>query len=326
MFIAGGIELTGFEMVAYEAILIAGPTASGKTALAARLAGALSGSIINADSMQVYEGLEILAAAPSAEEMAGIPHRLFGIIGPGEPFSVGRWHDLARREIESVWQRRRLPIIVGGTGLYFKVLLEGLALIPEIPEEIRRNLRQRLDEGGPGALHLELSVADPEMAERLEPGDSQRICRALEVWHATGRSLRAWQREKGPGALSEADEKGNVLKLTMDMEREPLYARINYRFRAMLEAGALDEVRALKKRALPPEMPAMKALGVPPLLEYLSGGITIEEAAERAKTQTRQYAKRQLTWFRNQFPDWIRIDAAGQDPMADVLKRFESAE
>ena len=294
-----------------RAVLIAGPTASGKSALALALAERHRGVVINADSMQVYRDLAILTARPEPDETARVPHRLYGILDAADACSAGRWHDLARAEIDTAWQTGRLPVLVGGTGLYFRTLLHGLAPVPAIPPAIRVRIRERLAAEGAGALHRELAERDPAMAARLRPTDSQRIVRALEVVEATGRSLAAYQENTEPGALEAADREGRVLKVVLELPRDRLYRRIDARFESMVRQGALDEVRRLVARGLDPGLPAMKALGVAPLARHLAGEIDREEAVRLGQQESRRYAKRQTTWFRTQAGDWPRL--AGED-------------
>jgi tRNA dimethylallyltransferase len=283
-----------------NAILIAGPTASGKPALALALAETFGGIIINADSMQVYGDLRIITARPTAEEEACVPHRLYGHVDAAENYSVGRWIVDACAILDEARALGRVPIIVGGTGLYFKVLTNGLAAVPTIPADIRNALRERLTREGAAALHAELVRRDPTSAARIKPGDRSRIVRALEVILATGRSLVDWHRDGMPPILDPA----MALKLFLVPDRDELKRRIDARFDAMLAAGALNEVRALDARKLDPLLPAMKAHGVPWLRRHLAGEISLAEAAAGGKTDTRSYAKRQLTWFRNQMPGW----------------------
>ena len=283
-----------------SAILIAGPTASGKSALALRLAEKLGGVVINADSMQVYRDLRIVTARPSPEEEARAPHRLYGHVDAAENYSVGRWiRDVAAILAETA-ALGRMPIVVGGTGLYFKALTGGLAAVPPVPAAIRTRVRGRLQSEGVAPLYAELLERDPATAHRLMPNDRSRIARALEVMEATGRSLSDWHRE---GMAAPVDPR-TVAKIFLTCERKELVARIETRFAAMLAAGALDEVRALEQRKLDPLLPAMKAHGVPWLIRHLNGEISLDEAAAGAVMDTRRYAKRQLTWFRNQMKDW----------------------
>jgi tRNA dimethylallyltransferase len=283
-----------------SAVLIAGPTASGKSALALTVAEHHRGVVINADSMQVYRDLRIITARPSREDEARAPHRLYGHIDAAENYSVGRWCQDVKAELHAARTASLLPILVGGTGLYFKALTQGLSAVPSTPSEIRAAVRARCDAIGSEALHAELARRDPAMAARLKPGDRMRICRALEVVEATGRSLADWHRDGMP-AILDADQ---VLKDFLDVDRAELGRRIDARFDAMLVAGALDEVRALAARGLDPMLPAMKAHGVPWLRRHLAGEISLEAAAEGGKQDTRRYTKRQVTWFRHQMPGW----------------------
>jgi tRNA dimethylallyltransferase len=282
------------------AILIAGPTASGKSALALRLAEKLNGTIVNADSMQVYRDLRILTARPTAEDERGVPHRLFGHVDAAENYSVGRWCRDVGAVLGELADARRVAILVGGTGLYFKALTTGLAAVPPIPPEIRENVRARLQSEGVAALHTELARIDPATGLRLMPNDRARIARALEVMLATGRSLSDWHREGLPPLI----DASRVAKVFITCERAELVRRIETRFAGMLQAGAFEEVRRLAARQLDPLLPAMKAHGVPWLMRHLSGEITLASATGGAVMDTRRYAKRQLTWFRNQMNDW----------------------
>jgi len=283
-----------------RAVLIAGPTASGKSALALALAEALGGTIINADSMQVYRDLRIVTARPTAQEEARVPHLLYGHVDAAENYSVGRWCVDASAALAAVERAGRLPVVVGGTGLYFKALTRGLAAVPPIPPQIRAAVRERLERKGIAALYAELGERDAATARRLMPRDRARVTRALEVMLATGRSLTDWHAEGMKPAL----DAQAAVKLFLDVERAELYRRIDGRFDAMLGSGALDEVRALASRGLDPALPAMKAHGVPWLIRHLSGEIDLVAAVEGAKRDTRRYSKRQGTWFRHQLPDW----------------------
>lgn len=289
------------------AILIAGPTASGKSVLAARLAADLGGVVINADSMQVYRDLAIITARPSEEEMQGSPHALYGVLEGAKSCSAADWSILAMQEAESAWQKDLIPIFVGGTGLYLKFLIDGVADIPDIPAEIRQAVRDELATKGAAVGHARLVTLDPVTAARLSPNDSQRIARALEVVQATGKPLSDWQKNNKEGPLQALDEAGLVYKIVIDIEREALYARCDMRFDQMLEAGALTEVETLLEKDLDKALPVMKSLGVPQLAEYLQGKSSLEDAADLAKMQTRRFAKRQTTWFNNQFNTWDRV-------------------
>jgi len=285
---------------ANQAVFIAGPTASGKSDLALELARRIDGVIINADSMQVYRDLRIITARPAPEEEAQVMHRLYGHVDAAENYSVGRWCRDAEEAFNSAASQGRVPIFVGGTGLYFKALTTGLAAVPPIPADISAEIRSRLQrEGGP-ALHAELMRLDPATAQRVTANDRSRISRALEVVRATGRALSDWHREGLPPIL----DSSRAAKIFLICERKELVRRIETRFAAMLKAGALEEVRRLAARDLDSSLPAMKAHGVPWLIRHLRGDIAIEEAAAGAVMDTRRYAKRQLTWFRNQMKDW----------------------
>jgi tRNA dimethylallyltransferase len=291
-----------------SAVLIAGPTASGKSALALGLARQHGGVVINTDSMQVYRDLRVLTARPTREDEALAPHRLYGGVDAAVNFSVGAWVTDAARVLTEARLRGQLPIFVGGSGLYFKALTRGLSAVPPIPAEVRENVRARLERDGVEALHAELMTRDPLSAERLKPRDRTRIARALEVVEATGRSLPDWHRDGLPPLLSPEQ----VTALFLAPERDELYGRIDARFDAMLKAGALDEVAALASRKLDPLLPAMKAHGVPALIRHLAGELSLEEAATIGRADTRHYAKRQFTWFRHQLPEfaWVKPDEA----------------
>ena len=287
-------------MTSNTAVLIAGPTASGKSALALRLAERLGGTIVNADSMQVYRDLRIITARPSPEEEARAPHRLYGHVDAAINYSTGQWLRDVAGVLDELRAQGRRPILVGGTGLYFKALTVGLAAVPPIPSEIRTEVRRRIAQQGAPALHSELSKLDSLTASRITANDRSRIARALEVALATGRPLSDWHREGLPPLV----DASRAAKVFVTCERRELVARIETRFAAMLANGALEEVRALAARNLDPTLPAMKAHGVPWLIRHLKGEIALAEAAAGAVMDTRRYAKRQLTWFRNQMPDW----------------------
>jgi tRNA dimethylallyltransferase len=264
------------------------------------LAEKLGGVIINADSMQVYRDLRIITARPSVEDERRVPHRLYGHVDAAENFSVGRWCEEAAAALAATQRTGRAAILVGGTGLYFSTLTRGLAAVPPIPAEIREQVRARLAGEGVAALHAELKWRDPAAAARLMPGDRARIARALEVVLATGRSLLDWHDDNKPAGLDAA----RAAKVFLTVDRDELMRRIDARFDAMMAAGALGEVGALAARELDPALPAMKAHGVPWLIRHLAGDITLEQAVEEAKRDTRQYTKRQATWFRNQLPEF----------------------
>jgi tRNA dimethylallyltransferase len=291
-----------------KAVLIAGPTASGKSALALELAQRMGAVVINTDSMQVYRDLRVLTARPAAEDEARAPHRLYGHVDASANFSAGAWVADAAGVLAEARAQNRLPIFVGGSGLYFKALTRGLSAVPPVPPDIRESVRARLDRDGVEALHAELARRDGVSAGRLKPRDRTRIARALEVVEATGRSLTDWHREGLPPILPP----GDCIALFVSPEREALYARIDARFDAMLKAGALEEVAALAARNLDPLLPAMKAHGVPALIRHLRGELTLEDAATIGRADTRHYAKRQFTWFRHQLPEfeWVSPEAA----------------
>lgn len=289
-------------------MLIAGPTASGKSALALELVQKTGGVVINTDSMQVYRDLRIITARPSREEEACVPHRLYGHVDAAVNFSAGAWVADAAKVLAEVRAEKRLPIFTGGSGLYFKALTRGLSAVPPIAADVREGIRARLERDGVEALHAELARKDPVSAERLKPRDRTRVARALEVVEATGRSLTDWHRDGLPPLLPPSE----FSALFLAPEREHLYARIDARFDAMLGAGALDEVAALAARKLDPMLPAMKAHGVPALIRHLRGEITREEGAAIGRADTRHYAKRQFTWFRHQLPEfeWVKPEEA----------------
>ena len=290
------------------AILIAGPTASGKSALALGLAQATGGVIINADSMQVYRDLRILTARPTVAEEAQVPHLLYGHVDAAVNFSAGAWVADAAAVLAEARAQNRLPIFVGGSGLYFKALTRGLSAVPPVPVAIREDVRARLERDSVEALHAELAQRDPASAERLKPRDRTRIARAFEVVEATGRSLTDWHRDGLPPLLPP----GQFSALFLEPDRDQLYAKIDARFEAMLKAGALEEVADLAARHLDPLLPAMKAHGVPGLIRHRRGEITLEQAAEIGRADTRHYAKRQFTWFRHQLPEfeWVKPEMA----------------
>lgn len=292
-----------------KAVLIAGPTASGKSALALALAEVTGGVVINTDSMQVYRDLRVLTARPTPDEEARVPHRLYGYCDAAVNCSAGSWVADAATVLAETRAANRLPIFVGGSGLYFKALTRGLSAVPPVSPQVRDSVRARLERDGVEALHAELSRRDPVSAEKLKPRDRTRIARALEVIEATGRPLHDWHREGLPPLLPAAE----CVAVFLAPDRDELYARIDRRFTAMLGAGALDEVAALAARGLDPLLPAMKAHGVPALIRHLAGEITLEEAAAIGQMDTRRYAKRQFTWFRHQLPEFTwteRVDAA----------------
>jgi tRNA dimethylallyltransferase len=287
-----------------KVILIAGATASGKSALALGLARRLGGVIINADSMQVYRDLRVITARPTPAEEAGTPHVLYGHVDAAERYSAGAWGVDVRAALAAAAGAERLPIVVGGTGLYFETLTKGLAAVPPVAEDIRAAVKARLAAGGSAALHAELAHRDPVMAQRLMPADRSRIARALEVVLATGRSLADWHRDGMPAAV----DSSQAIKVFLNPDRIELQRRIETRFAAMLTAGALDEVRLLAARGLDPTLPAMKAHGVPWLMRHLEGEITLADATHGGIRDTWRYTKRQATWFRNRMPSWSWVE------------------
>ena len=283
--------------------LIAGPTASGKSALALALAERTGGVIVNADSAQVYRDLPVLSAAPSSEERRAVDHRLYGFLDGSEPCSAAGWAAGAREEIARIHADARIPILVGGTGLYLRTLLDGIAPVPEIDPEIRGQVRAASVKENRARL-LEL---DPEAATRLNPADSARIARALEVVLSTGKQLADWQQRR-EGGIGGGVELRTLILLP---PREWLYARCDQRFARMIEQGAVEEVERLLARHLDPELPAMRGIGVREIASYLSGELSLEQAVAAGQQATRRYAKRQYTWFAHQPPeDWPRFHEA----------------
>ncbi|MEO3428702.1 tRNA (adenosine(37)-N6)-dimethylallyltransferase MiaA [Pelagibius sp. CAU 1746] len=292
-------------------MMIAGPTASGKSALAAAVAAEWGGTVINADSMQIYKELSILTARPGGAELRAAPHRLYGVLSGAEACSVGRWREMALSEVESALAAGRLPILVGGTGLYLKAFAEGLNAVPKVPAPVRAAARADLAEMGKAAFHARLAERDPVMGVRLEPGDSQRLLRAWEVLTATGRSLAEWQAAPAQPAPY------RFARLCLLPPRPALYATCDARLAAMIASGpsgggALEEVAALVALNLDPALPVMKAVGVPEFAAYLAGDLSLEAALARAQQATRRYAKRQMTWLRHQF--------LGNDPTVHVIE------
>lgn len=293
-----------------DTILIAGPTASGKSRLALDVARRFGGEIVNTDSMQIYDLLRVLTARPSVEDEAAVSHRLYGFATPAESFSVAKWLEQAMAIADDINARGNVPVFVGGTGLYFKALEAGLADVPDIPEEIRAPIRQALIEDGSEALHKRLLSVDAESAAGLGPSDGQRIARALEVFEATGKQLKSFQEAAQSASFLNGRR---VEKILLMPERSRLHARINLRTTQMMDQGAVDEVRELLALNLPPDATAMQAIGVKPLRVHLEGKISFDDAIEKTRAATRQYAKRQSTWFRGQHgDDWRRVETAGE--------------
>ncbi len=291
-------------------LVLGGPTASGKSALALRLALALDGVLVNADSMQLYRELPLLTARPTPADEARVPHRLYGVLGAAEPASVGRWLELAGDAIAAASASGRLPIVVGGTGLYLSALLRGLAPVPPVPAAVRAEARALFDRLGAPGFHAELARRDPVMAARLRPSDRQRQLRAFEVLAATGRSLADWQAQPRFRLRLPAP----VVGLALLPPRAELHGRIERRLRAMIEAGALEELAALRRACGNAGLPLLKAVAVPELCAHLDGRLDLAQALARALERTRQYAKRQVTWLRHQLPELEPLPGFGDDP------------
>ncbi len=301
-----------------RAILIAGPTASGKSALAQSIAQRYGGAVVNADSMQVYRDLRILTARPTLTEEQAVPHRLFGHVDGAENYSVGRWLEDFRAALEELAAQKRVAVVAGGTGLYFKAALQGLSDIPPVPVEVRARVRERARGRPSQELHAELAKLDPETASRLRASDPQRVLRALEIFETTGRSLAQFQ-----GARTEPLLDSDACPAFFIVPSRPaIFARINARFDKMVEAGALGEAQALGARRLDPLLPVMRAHGVPHLLNFLDGHISLDEAITRAKSDTRHYAKRQVTFARHQLPAFFWLE--GEDIAAQAFAAIES--
>ena len=302
-------------MSKYRAILIAGPTASGKSQLALDIAEKVDGVIVNADSMQVYEDLQVLTARPSINDLETAPHALYGFVPGDTPYSAGKFAQDAEKVIAECVESGKLPILVGGTGLYFRALLEGLSPIPQIPRTLRHHWRSEAQRLPPEQLHAILSGKDPTMAARLHPTDTQRLVRALEVIDATGQSLAEWQRIPGVPVIPPSA----TVKIVIDMPRDELYQRSDTRFDQMLAAGAIDEVVALSKKKYDPSLPIMRALGVQPLLAHIRGDIELAAAVDATKTETRHYIKRQLTWLRSNMMSWKWISPQQLESSTDNI-------
>lgn len=286
-----------------RAVLIAGPTASGKSGLAAALARQLDATVVNADSMQVYGDLRVLTARPDAGEERQAPHRLYGHVDSATNYSVGRYLADAAALLQRLHEEGRMPVFVGGTGLYVKALTEGLSDVPAVPDAVREAVRAGAEGRATGTLHAELAGRDPEAAARIRPSDRLRILRALEVLAATGRPLAEFQGRRSPGPLHGY----GLARVFLAPDRSLLRQRIDERFRLMIEQGALEEVRALAARGLDPALPVMRAHGVPALLAHLRGEIDLAAAIATGQADTRAYVKRQFTWFRGQMPGFVAV-------------------
>jgi tRNA dimethylallyltransferase len=298
-------------------IVVAGPTASGKSELALRLADDFGGTVINADSMQVYAGIEILTSQPDAAARERRPHRLYGVLDPGDVCSAARWGELAREEIRRTEEAGRVPIVVGGTGLYLRTLTHGIAELPPIPDDARRAARERHAALGGEAFRAELATMDSDTAERLHAGDTQRLIRAYEVAVGTGTPLSEWQRRDSADGARDRDLRS--FTIVLDPPRAELRAAIAARLRTMVEAGAIDEVRALLARELPDDRPAVKALGVREFAEHIAGRATVEGAIAATAVATGRYAKRQATWFRHQIEADYRTDTQFSESIYPTL-------
>ena len=288
--------------------LIAGPTASGKSALALRLAQEIGAEIVNGDALQLYADLRLLTARPSVEEEAQAPHHLFGTVDAADGWSVGRWQRAATSVLGEIAARGRPAVVVGGTGLYFRALTHGLADVPETPAEVRRASAADFDALGEAAFRDRLAQVDPAAEARISPADRQRLSRAWEVYASTGTSLSDWQARTDP-----ALEPASWNAVALEPPRQALYDRCDIRLENMIDQGALDEVAALAARGLDPALPAMKAVGYRELAAYLRGETSLAEGLEAAQRETRRYAKRQSTWLRGQMADWPRIDAVDHE-------------
>ena len=299
-------------------LIVAGPTASGKSALAMDVAERFSGTVINADSQQVYKELRIISARPSVEDEKRVPHRLFGVMSGHEVCSAGRWSEMAVAEIKACFAHNRLPILAGGTGMYLKSLVEGLSPIPDVPGDIREQARALHEKLGGEAFRDEVAKLDPVSAEKLPAGDTQRLIRAWEVSSATGRAFSDWQDEPRIPLI----ENVRFAHIALIPDRQKLYDGIEKRFDWMIDHGGLDEVRALLPLGIDPDKPLMKALGVPELAAYLRGEMELEAAVSKAKHVSRNYAKRQLTWLRSQIPEAHVLPAQYSESFREEIFAF----
>ena len=298
-------------------LVIAGPTASGKSALASAVAEEFGGVVINADSMQVYRGVPILTAQPTAEEQARLPHRLYGAFAPDDLCSAGIWRARAAEACAEAWGQGRLPVVVGGTGLYLRTLVEGLSPIPDIPDDVRDASRALFAVLGNTRFYERLTERDPVMAARLDPGNSQRLVRAWEVLEATGRSLADWQADPREGGLD-----ADATTILLAPPRGDLYRSCDMRLEKMLDQGALDEVRDLVALGLDPALPVMKALGVAEFAAHLRGEASLTDALALAQQSTRRYAKRQTTWFRHQLIPQMAVEEKFSESLLDRIFAF----
>jgi tRNA dimethylallyltransferase len=288
--------------MSWDAVLIAGPTASGKSALALSLAERLNGAIVNTDSMQVYRELRVLTARPSVEDEARVPHFLYGHVPVDERYSAGRFQEEAAAAFAEARAKKRVPIFTGGTGLYFGVLTGGLSPVPPVPEAVRNDVRERRLAMGPSAFFTAFAARDPETAAALRPEDTQRVLRASAVLEATGRSLRFWQKKPGIPLLKNM----KVARFVIAPPRDALVSAIEARVQRMVETGGIDEAQSLT--GIDPSLPAARALGVPQLQAYLAGEVALDAAIAGMQAETRRYAKRQMTWFRRFMKDWKWVE------------------
>jgi tRNA dimethylallyltransferase len=294
--------------------IVTGPTASGKSGLALALARRIGGAIVNADAMQAYAAFPILTAQPSVEERALVPHALYGVLDLADPLTAMRWRGMAIAAIRDLLAQGRRPLLVGGSGLYLRALTRGMAPMPTVPQQVRATARAEWESLGAVAFRARLAEADPEIVRVLQPADRQRQIRAWEVFAATGTPLSAWQRQVGEGP----PEGWRFVWVLLSPERAWLRGRIAGRFDAMLQAGVLDEVRAVLDRGLPDDLPGLKAHGAPELMRHLRGETDLGAARQRAIDITRQYAKRQMTWFRHQIVPDLTIDSQSSDEAGQV--------
>lgn len=300
-------------------IIIAGPTASGKSALAVDVAKAIGGVVVNCDSMQVYKGMQILSACPTTEDKAEVEHTLFEIYEPSFNGNVVDWLERAVAEIKNIWRKEKIPVVVGGTGLYIDNLVNGTTPIPETSDKVREEVACLLKEHGSAFVYEKLKSVDPESAEKLNPNDTTRVRRAYEVWLDTGIKLSDWHQKPMIKKLPEAEF--FIIKICPSADE--LDERCYTRFDKMINEGAVQEVQRLLELHLPNTLPAMKALGVPELARYLKGECSLEQAVEEAKLHTRQYAKRQRTWFKNKLKADMELNCCYAGDCADILQRIE---
>lgn len=314
-----------FELDRHDALIIAGPTASGKSGLAMHIARNHDGIIINADSQQIYKGLPVLSAQPTEQEMREIPHRLYSFLDQEEVCDAHRWRELAKAEIESTLKSGKLPIIVGGTGLYISALVDGLSPVPDISDTVRADINSFVDQHGKQALYAKLREKDPEMANKLDPENKRRVARALEVLEETGISLAEWQKRPKEGA----PENVGFHMIFATPDRETLRRKCDARFEQMMEDGALEEIKRLNTKIesgiLGDLSPVTKAIGFRPFRDWLNAKLTWEDAMDKAKAQTRQYAKRQVTWFRHQLPENLKsvLELNPETDRLPVIKRTD---